>query len=123
MHLARTCLPFGPMAWILLGAVTAAVTAAEAAEQPQNATAATPTIDLPLIAHWTFDEASGDACADSGGHAWHAGMSPATTPLVRRRGLFGNALLLSGSHLLRVSEQMPLADPAGISFSAWAKPT
>ena len=50
-------------------------------------------------------------------------MSPATTPLVRRRGLFGNALLLSGSHLLRVSEQIPLADPAGISFSAWTKPT
>ncbi len=119
MRLARTFLPFGPMAWILW----AAVTAAGAAEQPQNAPAATPNVDIPLIAHWTFDEASGDACADSGGHAWHAGMSPATTPLVRRRGLFGNALLLSGSHLLRVSEQIPLADPAGISFSAWAKPT
>ncbi|MCY2989918.1 MAG: hypothetical protein NTY19_18905 [Planctomycetota bacterium] len=80
-------------------------------------------IDTPLIAHWTFDEVSGDQCGDSSGHGWHAGMSPKTTVIVRRRGLFGNALSLSGSHLLRVAENIPLAAPAGISFSAWAKPT
>ena len=33
-----------------------------------NTPAASPAIDTPLIAHWTFDEASGDECADSGGH-------------------------------------------------------
>ena len=118
MRLASTPMPFGPMIWILV----AAVTSAGAAESPQNAPPAAPNIAAPLIAHWAFDEATGDQCADSSGHAWHAGMSPTTTPLVRRRGLFGNALSLSGSHMLRVSEQIPLAHPAGISFSAWAKP-
>ena len=119
MHAAKTRLPWTLVALVFL----AAGTRTEAAEPQGNAPAAAPTIDVPLIAHWAFDEVSGDQCADSSGHAWQAGMSPPATPLVRRRGLFGNALSLSGSHLLRVSEQIPLAHPAGISFSAWAKPT
>ena len=118
MRFGKTRLPFGPMAWILL----AAVATAGAAEQPQDGPAATPNVDLPLIAHWSFDEVSGNQCADASGHDWHAEMSPPTS-LVRRRGLFGNALSLSGNHLLRVSEQIPLAHAAGISLSAWTKPT
>lgn len=110
---------FGAVAGILLAAVAGGV----AAERPEGEPAAQVAIDTPLIAHWTFDEVSGDKCADAGGHGWHAGTSPPTTPLVRLRGLFGNALSLSGSHLLRVSEQIPLAHAAGISLSAWAKPT
>lgn len=117
MQQVETRLPLGRFAWILLAAMTAA-----AAEPQGNAPAAAPKIDIPLIAHWTFDEGSGDQCADSGGQGWHAGMSPTSTPLVRRRGLFGNALSLSGSHMLQVSRQIPLAHAAGISFSAWAKP-
>jgi len=121
MHSVRTRLYVGPLGCVLL----AAVFAAHAAEQPKSvpsATPAPPAIDVPLIAHWAFDEASGDQCGDTSGHGWHAGMSP-PTPLVRLRGLFGNALSLSGSHLLRVSEQIPLAHGAGISLSAWTKPT
>jgi len=110
---------FGAMAGILLAAVAGGV----AAERPEGGPAAHLAIDTPLIAHWTFDEVSGDKCADASGHGWHADMSRPTTPLVRLRGLFGNALSLSGSHLLRVSEQIPLAHAAGISLSAWTKPT
>jgi hypothetical protein len=119
MRLMKTRLPFGSLACILL----AAATPAAAAERPDGTPTTQVASEIPLIAHWTFDEASGDQCADSSGHGWHAGMSPPTTPLVRRRGLFGNALSLSGSHMLRVSEQIPLAHTAGISFSAWTKPT
>jgi len=118
MRFGKTRLPFGPLAWILL----ATVATAGAAEQPQDGPAATPNVDLPLIAHWSFDEVSGNQCADASGHGWHAEMSSPTS-LVRRRGLFGNALSLSGNHLLRVSEQIPLAHAAGISLSAWTKPT
>ena len=97
MRFGKTRLPFGPMPWILL----AAVTAVGAAEQPQDGPAATPNVDLPLIAHWSFYEVSGNQCADASGHGWHAEMSP-PTPLVRRRGLFGNALSLSGGQQQRL---------------------
>ena len=109
--------------WLGIANVWILVAVAGAGEMPPSEPAAAPHIDLPLIAHWSFDEPAGDACADSSGQGWNAAMSPPTTPLVRRRGLFGHALVLSGSHLLRVSEQIPLAPPAGLSFSAWAKPS
>jgi len=57
MGFGKTRLPFGPMPWILL----AAVTAVGAAERPQDGSAATPNVDLPLIAHWSFDEVSGNS--------------------------------------------------------------
>jgi hypothetical protein len=76
-----------------------------------------------LIAHWTFDEPSGKQCDDSSGHGWRAVATPPGSTPGRRRGVFGNALVLEGEHLLRVDSRIPLADPAGISIVAWANPT
>jgi hypothetical protein len=41
----------------------------------------------------------------------------------RQRGVFGCALVLAGDHLVRVDPRIPLAPPAGLSLSAWVKPT
>ena len=81
------------------------------------------TIENRWIAHWTFDEPSGSQCNDSSGNGWHATTAFHVDGIARQRGVLGNALLLSGQHMLRVDERIPLANPAGISLSAWAKPT
>jgi hypothetical protein len=101
----------------------AAFSNAGAADHPEVTPSAGVAIDLPLIAHWTFDEPSGNVCADASGHGWQAELASGPAALGRRRGLFGNALSLSDRHLLRVSPQIPVAHPAGISFSAWVRPT
>lgn len=77
----------------------------------------------PLIAHWNFDEPSGGRCKDTSGNNWHATAWPAGSDLIRCRGPFGPALSLSGQHQIRVAPNIPLASAAGLSFSAWAKPT
>ena len=119
MYRAKACLGIGlAVAVCLLGS-----TKIEAAENSPAPLAKPVTIDVPVIAHWTFDEVDGKRCADSGKQGWDAAMWPETTPIVRRRGLFGNALVLSGKHMLRVSEQIPLAHERGISLSAWVQPT
>ncbi len=86
-------------------------------------TAQPATIENRWIAHWTFDEPSGGQCSDSGGNGWHAAAAIHLDGIARQRGVLGNALFLSGQHMLRVDERIPLADPAGISLSAWVKPT
>jgi hypothetical protein len=82
-----------------------------------------PGIDNRLIARWTFDEASGNACHDSSGNGWHAAAAALGGAIARQRGVLGNALVLSGQHMLRVDERIPLASPDGISLSAWVRPT
>ena len=79
-------------------------------------------VDKPLIAHWTLDEISGNKCGDSSGNGWNATVSHPGT-LVRQKGVLGNAIVLAGSHMVRVDDKIPLANPAGISLSAWVKPT
>ena len=104
--------------------MAAAASLAWAADQKRNAAATGPTdIDKPLIAHWTFDETSGDRCEDSTDHGWHAAATRHAVDFQRRRGVFGNALVLSGEHMLRVDERILPASPEKISFSAWTKPT
>ncbi|MGO8751531.1 MAG: LamG-like jellyroll fold domain-containing protein [Thermoguttaceae bacterium] len=107
------------VAWLL----AAAAGLAWAAEWKGNATAGPAEIDKPLIAHWTFDELSGDRCEDTSGHGWHAAATRHTVAIERRRGLFGNALVLSGEHLLRTDPRILPANPGKISFSAWTRPT
>lgn len=80
-------------------------------------------IPLPLVACWTFDEVHGSLCRDTSNHGWDATSAPDRPALVRTRGLFGRALALSDRHHIRVSAAIPLAHPAGLSLTAWVKPT
>ena len=110
--------------WGLGGLIllTAVIRVSAGELKPPADKAAAP-IDKRLTAHWTFDEASGAECRDSSGHGWHATAAPRAIMPGRLKGVFGNALVLSGDHLVSVSERVSLADPAGISLSAWTKPT
>ncbi|MFO0930882.1 MAG: LamG domain-containing protein, partial [Gemmataceae bacterium] len=91
------------------------------------APAAAPPIVLPprppLVAHWTFDEVQGGLCRDASGHGWNATPAPGHPDPGRTRGVFGHALALAGRHHLRASAALPLVYPAGLSLSAWVKPT
>jgi hypothetical protein len=81
-------------------------------------------VDKPLLAAWSFDEASGAACRDASGNGRDAAVDPQSSPAVRRvPGLFGNALALSGSHGVRVSGKFPVDGFEKLSFSAWVVPT
>ncbi|HEY3321965.1 MAG TPA: LamG-like jellyroll fold domain-containing protein [Planctomycetota bacterium] len=76
------------------------------------------------VAHWTFDEESGDTLKDSTASKWDAGLSPADQGSVQRvRGIFGNALALTGNHRLTLNGNPPFEKFEKISFSAWAMPT
>ena len=80
-------------------------------------------IENRLIAHWTFDETSGNVCNDSSGNGWHATVVwPSATP-ARQIGVIGPAVVLSGSHRLQVDGRIPLGNATGISLIAWIKPT
>ena len=92
-------------------------------DRKEPAAAGPVNIENRCIAHWAFDEPSGGKCDDSSGNGWHAAAVRRPEAIGRQRGVLGNALLLSGEHALQVSERIPLADPAGISLIAWAKPT
>jgi hypothetical protein len=83
---------------------------------------AAPAADKPLIAHWTFDEVLGRECADASGNGLDA--SPQGSPsLLRAPGVFGNALVFSGTHLLSVPGKPDLNGLRAVSFSAWTLPT
>jgi len=79
--------------------------------------------EKPLVAHWTFDEAGGAVCRDASGNGWEATLRTSPTELPRRRGLFGSAAVLTGVHRIEVAPTIPLAQPNGLTFSVWVKPT
>jgi len=79
-------------------------------------------IDKPLIAHWDFDESFGATCADVSGNEYHA--SPARAGGTERiEGVLGNALSLSGSHLLQSASGPEFGELPALSLSAWVLPT
>lgn len=71
-----------------------------------------------LLAHWTFDEASGELIKDALGND---GLS-IRAAIPHARGVCGNALELSGSHQLRVPPPAAEERLEQIAFSAWVKP-
>ena len=77
----------------------------------------------PLVAHWTFDEPFGGRCRDASGNDNHASPQGEAVGLRRVQGLFGGALVFSGSHLLAVPSGPQLAGLSAISLSAWVIPT
>ncbi len=78
-------------------------------------------IAKPLIAHWDFDEPFGSNCHDSSPNAYDASLERGAG-LHRIPGLFGNALSLSGAHMLRVPEGPDFSEINEISLSAWTIP-
>lgn len=102
----------------LLTAASAIFAAEEKKSLPADQSGA---LDNRLIAHWKFDETSGNKCSDSSGNGWTATI--VRGKIGRQRGVLGPAATFSGDHLMRVDERIPLANPAGISLSAWVKPT
>jgi len=79
-------------------------------------------IGEPLLAHWTFNEGkeAGPVRDTSGNPAFAA---PIENGVPRSRGVFGSALHLNGPHALRVVGAIGCDELAGITFSAWARPT
>jgi hypothetical protein len=99
------------------------IAAAAGRAESTKETVAPPACLPPLVAHWTFDEPLGNRCEDSSGHGWHAVWDRSAATPSHQRGVLGNALFMSGPHLIEVNENIPLAYPAGISLTAWTKPT
>jgi len=88
-----------------------------------GAPAGSPEVAKPMLAHWTFDEAFGTRCADSGQGGYHALPVPGRGVVQRIPGLLGNALLLSGDHILQITEQPNIGTVSELSLSAWVIPT
>ncbi|MBN1346777.1 MAG: PD40 domain-containing protein, partial [Phycisphaerae bacterium] len=77
-------------------------------------------IDKPLLAHWTFNEI-GPVIHDT---SVKSGLDVVTKAMLcRTRGVYGRALDLHGSHALKTRGVSKSASLAGITLSAWAKPT
>jgi hypothetical protein len=97
---------------------------AEGAEAASNADRPVQplTIDKPLVAHWTFDEAFGEAVRDVSGNGHDA--SPARPASLKRvQGVFGAALEFTGRHMLQVPGKPDFSKVQRIALSAWVKPT
>ena len=75
-----------------------------------------------LLAHWTFDEASGSECGDSSGHGCDASLERPAAGFARTRGIHGQALSLRGEHALRARVSLPDGGCPAITFSAWVRP-
>ncbi|MCF7974894.1 MAG: hypothetical protein K9N55_13830 [Phycisphaerae bacterium] len=76
-----------------------------------------------LIAHWTFDEASGQVCADTSPNGHHAVQGDlGAGPLERIQGVFGNALHFSGQHALQIPGKLDVSSIQKITLCAWVKP-
>ena len=79
------------------------------------------TIDKPLVAHWTFDEESGQDPLDASGNGntasdYHKGW------LSRVEGVFGNAIVLARRHMLHVPGKPDFAGIERVTLSAWTRP-
>ena len=99
-------------AWAVMGAT---VTYAEEPAVPHR-------IDKPLVAQWHFDQPNTAKSLDSSDNANHA-VSKQGTGIRRVPGLFGDALRLSGNHMLHVPGRPDFGKLKRISFSAWTRPT
>ena len=78
-------------------------------------------VDKALIAHWTFDEETGNACADSRGRG-HDASPEGPAVLGRVEGLFGNAVKFPELHKLRVPGMPDVGCVERITLSAWTLP-
>lgn len=76
----------------------------------------------PLVAHWTFDEPSGNQCLDAGPLGSHVTLESALAARPRIRGIHGNALNLQGQHALKVHVPLQTNSLSALSFSAWVRP-
>ena len=81
-----------------------------------------PAIDVPLVAHWTFNERG------TVGIVHDVSQSPeltvnSTSGLPRSRGVHGSALALSTDSVLKAEIGSRLEKLTGITFSAWTRPT
>ena len=84
---------------------------------------ARPVIAKPLVAHWTFDDAFGTTCRDSGEHGWDAvPAQPRTKALRRAEGVFGHAMRFTGRHKLHIADGPLFRDVRTISLTAWVLP-
>jgi len=80
-----------------------------------------PTLDRPLLAHWTFNETGiAPTIHDSTGNPTLLIESKAPVP--RSRGVHGNALNLVGVHSLKTSGGLGVSELPAITFSAWVMP-
>ncbi len=81
-------------------------------------------IDKPLIAHWSFDEQTGDTCGDSSDAGHDASPARPDAPgFTREAGLFGGSLRFSGPHKLQVPGKPDFGNLPEIAFSVWTMPT
>ena len=81
-----------------------------------------PTIEKPLLAHWTFNEPSREPDIVVSGKQPIFRVKPGRGA-PRVRGVHGNALRLRGTHALRVEAAEEPAELSAIAFSAWVRPT
>ncbi len=81
-----------------------------------------PAIDKPLVAHWTFDEAFGEACQDASGNG-HEATPARPASLKRVQGVFGAAMEFKGRHMLRVAGRPDFSKVERIALCAWTKPS
>ncbi len=76
-----------------------------------------------LLLHLTFDEPVGLACRDACTRGREAVPQGRADGVRRIAGLFGNALALSGNHLVAIPGQPNLDGLSAVTFSAWTMPT
>jgi len=106
-----------PIVVLILAASAACLTGGDSPLGPEE-------IDKPLLARWDFDEAFGRTCWDSSGHGYDASPEGGRgAGLQRIQGLFGNAMVFSGNHLLRVPGKPDFGELSALSLSAWVRPT
>ena len=105
-----------------VGMMVTAVACLAASPDPSPARPASPKpLSKATIARWSFDEPSGVLCRDASGHGCDA---TADRPgLARTKGLFGNAVSLSGNHQLQVANRLKREPLPKISLSAWVLPS
>jgi len=100
------------VASVLLSTTAGAVTAGQPDGDSHRSIQA-PSIDKPLLAHWTFNESGSTPSLDA----------EADRNVPRTRGVHGNALQLTGQHALKVTGVVPADGISQITLSAWARPT
>ena len=81
-----------------------------------------PTLDIPLVAHWTFNERGPVGIVRDVSESPELTVN-STAGLPRTRGVHGSALALSADSVLKTEIGSRLKDLAGITFSAWTRPT
>ncbi len=80
-----------------------------------------PQIDKPLLAHWTFNERAGAPIIQDYSGSPELAVKK-SGGVERRRGVYGNALVLSGSQSLESTGGLQPTEAAKITLAAWTKP-